>query len=217
MIVAIDGPAGSGKSTVSRLLAKKLGFIYLDTGAMYRALTLKVIRERADVNDDKRLSAMAAALDFRFDGNKVFLDGKDVSEAIRTPEVEKTISAVCKIPAVREHLVALQRKIASKNSCVTEGRDTCTVVFPHSELKVFLDASPDERARRRLQDFKAKGIAADQESVKADLVKRDDADYSRVVGPLKKAVDAVVLDTTGLSIAQVVDKIYELAKAKMEK
>lgn len=213
MIIAIDGPAGSGKSTVSKIIAKTLGFLYLDTGAMYRALTLKVIESGVEPKDETSVVDLAKNLDFKFDKNgKVFLDGRDVTGDIRTPYIEKVISDVCKIPAVREKLVDLQRKIASTDSCVTEGRDTTTVVFPNAQVKVFLDADISERAKRRLEDFKKKDMHAEVETVQADLARRDNADYSRSSGPLKKSLDAVVLDTTGLSIEQVVEKILDLAK-----
>jgi len=213
MVIAIDGPAGSGKSTLSKILAKKLGFVYLDTGAMYRALTLKVLNEKVSLDDESGMIRLAKDLDFKYGrDNRVFLDGKDVTENIRTPEIEKAISKVCGIPKVREYLVALQRKIAGSVSCVTEGRDTTTVVFPRAEAKVFLDASVDERARRRLLDFQKKNIAIDLETVKKELRRRDLADCSRSVGALKKAPDAFVLDTTGLTIEQVAEKIYSLVK-----
>lgn len=208
MIVAIDGPAGSGKSTIARIIAEKLGFVYLDTGAMYRALTLKTIMEGIENTDEKNVIRLAESLDFNFNENsRVFLDGKDVTEEIRTPQIVRAISPICKIPAVREALVFLQRKIAGRQDIVTEGRDTTTVVFPGAELKVFLIASVEERAKRRLNDFKAKGIEITLDAVKDDIEKRDHADYSRDAGPLKKAEDAYELDTTGLTIEQVVDKI----------
>jgi len=213
MIIAIDGPAGSGKSTVSKIIAKTLGFLYLDTGAMYRALTLKVIESDVDPKDEAEVIDLAKNLDFQFDKEgKVFLDGRDVTADIRTPYIEKVISDVCKIPAVREKLVDLQRKIAASNSCVTEGRDTTTVVFPKAEVKVFLDANISERAKRRLGDFKNKDMHFDLETVQDDLSRRDNADYSRSSGPLKKAPDANVVDTTGLNIEQVVKKILAIAK-----
>jgi CMP/dCMP kinase len=215
MIIAIDGPAGSGKSTVSKIIAKTLGFLYLDTGAMYRALTLKVIESDVDPKDEAEVIDLAKNLDFQFDKEgKVFLDGRDVTGDIRTPYIEKVISDVCKIPAVREKLVDLQRKIAASNSCVTEGRDTTTVVFPKAEVKVFLDADVSERAKRRLEDFKNKDMHTELETVQENLARRDKADYTRTSGPLKKAPDANVIDTTGLSIEQVVEKILALARNK---
>jgi cytidylate kinase len=215
MIIAIDGPAGSGKSTVSKVIAKTLGFLYLDTGAMYRALTLKVIESGVNPKDEVAVIDLAKKLDFKFDKDgKVFLDGRDVTGDIRTPHIEKVISDVCKIPAVREKLVDLQRKIASFNSCVTEGRDTTTVVFPKAQVKVFLDADISERAKRRLEDFKNKDMHTEVETVRDDLARRDNADYTRSSGPLKKASDANVIDTTGLSIEQVVEKILAIVKTK---
>jgi len=214
MVIAIDGPAGSGKSTIAKMLARKLGFLFLDTGAMYRALTLKVIKERIPVDHEEKITGLAASLDFRFDGDKVILDGKDVSAAIRTPEIDKAISPVCRIPGVRHHLVELQRKLALDSSCVCEGRDTTTVVFPDADVKVYLTANVEERARRRLADFQKKGIDVDYETVRSEVIRRDQADMSREVGPLKKADDAYELDTTGLTIEQVAQRIYTLAREK---
>ena len=211
MIIAIDGPAGSGKSTIAKLLSKNLGLVYLDTGAMYRALTLKSVQENIANTDEEGLIRLAKELDFSFDKDgKVYLDGKNVSSEIRTPEIVNLISPICKIPEVREPLVALQRKIAGQRSIVTEGRDTTTVVFPQADLKIFLIASAEERAKRRLRDFEKTGIKTNIIRVQNDIEKRDHADYSREVGPLKKADDAIEIDTTGLSIEQVVDRILEV-------
>lgn len=213
MIVAIDGPAGSGKSTIAKLVAKKLGFVYLDTGAMYRALTLKSIWEDVENTDEENLIKLAGALDFHFDPEgQVYLDSKDVTEDIRTQEIVRRISPICKIPEVRDYLVTLQRKIAGESDVVTEGRDTTTVGFPNAEVKIYLCASVEERAKRRLKDFQAKGVETDLETVKADVEKRDHADMSREVGPLVKADDAYELDTTALTIEQVVEGIMEQVK-----
>lgn len=215
--VAIDGPAGSGKSTVSRLVAEELGFIYIDTGAMYRALTLKVMREDVSMSDEKGIIKVSEDADIKLlpsakDKNtiKVILDGNDVSEEIRTMEVTANVKHVCKIPAVRERMVKLQQKMASdsdKFGTVMEGRDIGTVVLPAAKYKFYLDASFDERVERRLAELRAKGQAVTHAEVADDLKQRDHTDKTREVGPLKKAEDAVLVDTTNLTIDEAVNRI----------
>ncbi|MFC1514513.1 (d)CMP kinase [Candidatus Omnitrophota bacterium] len=210
MIIAIDGPAGSGKSTVARRVAERLGFLYLDTGAIYRALTLRVIEKKISPDDDCRIIAEAKAVEIEFRQGKVFLDGIDVTESIRHPRVDRCISRVAGIPEVRAELVRLQQQMGSRSDCVVEGRDTTTVVFPEAELKIYLDALLGERTRRRMGDFKAKQIAVDAPTLEQDLKRRDDADISRAIGALRKAEDAVYIDTTEFSIEQVVEKVCAL-------
>lgn len=215
--VAIDGPAGSGKSTVSRLVAERLGFIYIDTGAMYRALTLKVMREDVPMSDDKGIVKVSDAVDIKLlpaakekNTIKVILDGKDVSEDIRTLEVTTNVKHVCKIPAVRERMVRLQQKMAAdsdKFGTVMEGRDIGTVVLPDAKYKFYLDASFNERVERRLAELRAKGQAVTHAEVADDLKERDHTDKTREVGPLKKAEDAILIDTTNLTIDDVVVRI----------
>jgi cytidylate kinase len=212
--VAIDGPAGSGKSTVSRMVAEKLGFVYIDTGAMYRALTLKVMRNNIELMDEKRIISLSGHTDIKLlppGGKKsirVLLEGEDVSEEIRTMEVTANVKHVCKIPEVRENLVALQRKMAcGLEGTVMEGRDIGTVVLPAAKYKFYLDASFDERVERRLAELRAKGDTVTRAAVADDLKQRDHTDKTRAVGPLKKADDAVLIDTTDLSIEDVVNKI----------
>lgn len=214
--VAIDGPAGSGKSTVSRMVAEKLGFVYIDTGAMYRALTLKVMRNNVELMDEKRIISLSGNTDIKLlppAGKKfirVLLEGEDVSEEIRTMEVTANVKHVCKIPEVRENLVALQRKMASgMEGTVMEGRDIGTVVLPGAKYKFYLDASFDERVERRLAELRAKGETVTRAAVADDLKQRDHTDKTRAVGPLKKADDAVLIDTTDLSIEDVVSKIVD--------
>ena len=215
--VAIDGPAGSGKSTVSRMVADKLGYVYIDTGAMYRALTLKVMRKNIDMTDEDGIVRLATQVAIKLmppvTGRgplRVFLDGEDVSDEIRTMEVTTNVKHVCKIPRVRERMVALQKKMASEmEGTVMEGRDIGTVVLPDAGHKFYLDASFDERVERRLAEMRAKGHPVTRAEVADDLKQRDHTDKTRQVGPLKKAEDAVLLDTTDLTIAEVVDKIAE--------
>lgn len=215
--VAIDGPAGSGKSTVSRMVAEKLGFVHIDTGAMYRALTLKVMRNNIELMDEKRIISLSGHTDIKLlppAGKKsigVLLEGEDVSEEIRTMEVTANVKHVCKIPEVRENLVALQRKMAcGMEGTVMEGRDIGTVVLPDAKYKFYLDASFDERVERRLAELRAKGGTVTRAAVADDLKQRDHTDKTRAVGPLKKADDAVLIDTTDLSIEDVVNKIVDI-------
>lgn len=210
LVIAIDGPAGSGKSTVSKLIAKRLGLLYIDTGAMYRALTLKATRKGFDLHDEKSLVELAKTTKIELEEKSklhVFLDGEDVSIPIRTPEVTADVKYIARIPGVRHEMVALQRSISSHQGAVLEGRDIGTVVFPNADYKFYLDASPEERAKRRLKDLVELGQKANIEEVKKDITARDESDMKRSVGALKKAEDAITIDTTDLSIDEVVDKL----------
>ncbi|MEI8348777.1 MAG: (d)CMP kinase [Candidatus Omnitrophota bacterium] len=204
MIIAIDGPAGSGKTTIAKLLSRKLSISYLDTGATYRALTLKALENNIDVKNEAALVAVAKKLVIRFEGQKVYLNEKDVSGQIRTPLIDKNISAVVEHKAVRQVMVALQRSIASHGDFVVEGRDITTVVFPQAEYKFYLDADPAIRANRRHKELESKGVTLDFKEVKQDLYKRDEADKTRKIGALTVASDAVYIDTTHLNIDEVV-------------
>jgi len=218
--VAIDGPAGSGKSTVSRLVAAKLGYVYIDTGAMYRALTLKAMNEGVDLSKESDLISLSKKIDLRLEPSsdpkstiRVFLDGQDVSEDIRTLEVTVNVKHVAKVPEVRANLVKLQRRMARRSGgAVMEGRDIGTVVLKDAKHKFYVDATFDERVRRRLEELKAKGKPARKEDVAADLKARDHSDKTRDVGPLKQADDAVFIDTTDLTIDEVVHKITDLIR-----
>jgi cytidylate kinase len=213
MLVAIDGPAGAGKSTVARALARELGFTYLDTGAMYRCVGLGVIR-----NSTQAPAELARGLRIEFldvsegrdpgAGSRVLLDGEDVSESIRAREVSEVASQVASDPGVREAMVAAQRELIAGGDWVAEGRDIGTVVAPNAELKVFLTASPEERARRRAAE-----LGVDPQTVLAEQTLRDERDSTREHSPLRAAADAVVLDTTGLTLEQVVKRIAALARS----
>lgn len=210
LVIAIDGPAGSGKSTVSKLIAKRLNLLYIDTGAMYRALTLKAMRKGLRLEDESSLIALAKSTKIDLEERSklyVFLDGEDVSIPIRTAEVTANVKYIARIPGVRHEMVALQRSIGSKRGAVLEGRDIGTVVFPNADYKFYLDASPEERARRRREDLVELGQAADVEDVKKDIMARDESDIKRSVGALKKANDAISIDTTDLTIDEVTEKI----------
>ena len=213
--IAIDGPAGAGKSTVAKIISQKLGIIYLDTGAMYRAVALKAIREKINALDREKLSALVQNINIKIEyaGSEqhVFLDGEDVSERIRTPEVSKAASDVATVPQVRIRMVEMQREIARDNDVVMDGRDIGTHVLPNATLKVFLTASVEERAKRRYAEQVIKGnkdISFDD--VRRDIEYRDKNDSSRDFSPLSKADDAVEIDTTYMTIEEVADRIISL-------
>ena len=218
LIIAIDGPAGSGKSTVAKEVAKRLKLLYVDTGAMYRAVTLKALRENTDLNDKSGLAALAkeSEIVLKTDGSfklTVFLDGEDVSEKIRTAFVTNNVKYIACVPGVRKEMVVLQRKAASTGRAVLEGRDIGTVVFPDADIKIYLDATIEERVGRRYKELVGKGHKIREDEVKKDVVARDDSDKTREVAPLKKADDAVSIDTTGLTIIEVAQKIIEKVEA----
>lgn len=212
MIIAVDGPSGAGKSTVARILAKKLGFLYIDTGAMYRALTLKVLENNVPINDELKIFELACSTNIGLQSNpdgslKVILDGRDVSLDIRKPKITQFVSDVAKIKDVRQVLVKLQREFAQKGDCVLDGRDIGTVVFPDAQKKFFIDASLEERVDRRFKELKGLGQNVSVNDVAKDLSNRDKIDSTREASPLRKAADAIYIDTTKLSIEQVVDKM----------
>lgn len=216
-VIAIDGPAGSGKSTVAKLVAQNLGFLYIDTGAMYRALTVKALRSKADLNDEAELGALAraAAIELKQSGSslKVYLDGEDVTSEIRTPEVTNNVKYIARAKPVRECMVAKQRKLGEEGGTVMEGRDIGTVVLPHADKKFYIDASFEVRVGRRHKEMKENGEALTEEEVREDLKTRDESDFNRAIGPLKKADDAIVIDTTDLTIDGAVEKVVGLIKA----
>ncbi len=215
MIVTIDGPAGAGKSTVARQLAERLGFEFLDTGAMYRAAALAVMNAGKGFDDAEHVESVVAAATIDFADDYVLLDGHDVTQEIRTPEVTSKIRYVADNAQVRQRMVSIQRTIGNSRDTVTEGRDQGTVAFPNAACKIFLTASPEERARRRVADLAGRGLCADYETVLAQQQQRDEEDQSRKTGALRKADDAVELTTDGLSLEAVVDQLEAIVRQKM--
>jgi len=218
-IVAIDGPVGAGKSTVARVVAQRLRLRYVDTGAMYRSVAWAALQRRISLSDEQAVTALAKSLriDFVTDpiGQHVLVDGVDVTEAIRTPQVSDGASIVSVYPGVREAMVTIQRRLGVEGGVVMEGRDIGTVVFPDAEIKVFLDASLDERARRRFEELKARGADVDLESVRKAEEERDRRDRTRNHSPLRAAPDAVVIDSTGIPADEVVARIVQLVRRRM--
>ncbi len=206
-VITIDGPAGAGKSTVAKRLAKELDISYLDTGAMYRALTLKAMRCQLDLLDEESLVAMAQETTIDLANGKVFLDGQDVSEDIRTVEVTNQTFLLAKKPRIRSIMVEWQRHLGAEKDVVVEGRDAGTVIFPDAQYKFYLDANLKERSRRRLAELQEKGKAVDAGQLTEELKDRDDKDFTRQVGPLKKACDAIVIDSTHFSIDGVIEEM----------
>ena len=214
MIVAVDGPAGSGKGTVTKQIEKKLGFLNLDTGATYRCVALQVLRKKADLKDEKKITEIANSIDIKIDntGDKdiVLLNGEDVSKEIRSKEVTAIVSQVSSIIPVRERMVNVQRKLAVGKNVIVEGRDIGTVVFPNADVKIYLDASVEERTKRRYEENKQNGIDTTYEEVLENVKSRDYNDMHKKFGALKKADDAIVVDTTNLTINQVVEKVEKI-------
>ena len=210
--IAIDGPAASGKSTVAKEVAKVLDYIYIDSGAMYRALTLKALRSNIDVNDEEALVKMTKEANIFIKDQRIYLDEEDVSEAIRGLSVTNNVSAVCSYQGVREEMVNLQKKYGSVEGIVMDGRDIGTTVFPNAELKIFQIASVEERARRRYEENTRKGIKCNLEVLKKEIELRDFKDSTREISPLRKADDAILLDTSNLTLEEAVNIIVEMAK-----
>jgi CMP/dCMP kinase len=216
LVIAIDGPSGAGKSTAARLLADRLGYLYIDTGAMYRAIGWQAKHEGIDLSDEAGLTDLCARsiVTIKKDNNdpRFYVNGFDVTEKIRTPEMGMVASAVSKSPAVRARLLKLQRDLGKNGRVVMDGRDIGTVVFPDADVKFFLDASAEERGKRRFLELKAKGIDVDCSQITREIIARDKQDSGRDIAPLKKADDALLIDSTALNIAETVEKMLLIIK-----
>lgn len=214
-MVAIDGPAGAGKSTVAKRVARELGLTYIDTGAMYRAVAWKVLQQNKEVTEEAILATakdIDVALEYREGKTHVFVDGTEVTDAIRTPEVSRIVSLVASLGPVREKLVELQRRMAENGSVLMDGRDIGTNVLPKADVKIYLTASVEERARRRAKELQEKGHDVTLSDVERDIAARDKADMEREISPLRQAEDAILVDTTGLTIDEVVAKLLTLCR-----
>ena len=212
--IAIDGPAASGKSTTAKLVAEKLGYLYIDTGAMYRALTTAVLEQKIPATDEKAVNVLAKQVDIRLvntpAGLKTFLNGRDVSKAIRLPQVTQVISKISAYKEVREIMKNKQRQLAREGGVVMDGRDIGTVVLPDADVKIFMDASVEERTQRRLDELRSKGVKIDREQIREEIVRRDQLDSTRDVAPLKPAPDAHVLDTSDLTVEEQVQRVLTI-------
>lgn len=221
LVIAIDGPSGAGKSTLTKLLAERLGYVHIDTGAMFRTIALAVKRAGIALEDDAALERVACGIDITFErtgrGCRVFANGEDVSAAIRTPEISLLTSAVSSKKVVRDVLLKHQRELGRDGGVILEGRDIGTVVFPDAEVKFFLSASAEERGRRRFLELQARGEKVTLEETVADVVARDEQDSKRTHAPLRRAEDAVDIDSTGLSIEQVLEKMESVVRERLAK
>jgi CMP/dCMP kinase len=215
IVIAIDGPSGAGKGTVARTLSTRLGYRHVDTGAMYRAIGWKALHDRVALDDEAAVAALAERSAIIVEGGVVSIDGHDVTTAIRTPEIDKAATAVARLPQVRAVLVARQRALGENGGVVMEGRDIGTVVFPHADVKIYLDASAEERARRRASDSAHTGSQSGQAAVAAAIQARDTSDITRKVSPLTIAPDAVHIDTTAMSVDEVVQQVLGVVRTRL--
>jgi CMP/dCMP kinase len=215
LIIAIDGPSGAGKGTVARVIAAELGYRHIDSGAMYRAVGWKAIRDGVPLDDEAAIAAVTERSRIEVSSTRVAIDGEDVTRAIRTPEIDRAAAAVARLPRVRGVLVECQRQMGADGGIVMEGRDIGTVVFPHADVKVYLDATPEERARRRANDPAHSGVPTAVAEVATLLTQRDELDRTRKASPLFVAEDAVVVDTTGKSVDAVVREVLAVVSSKM--
>ena len=215
LIIAIDGPSGAGKGTVARALAARLGYRHIDTGAMYRAVAWKATQEGLDLADEAAVAALGERATFDVEAGRIAIDGHDVRAAIRTPEMDKAAASVARHPSVRRVLVTRQREFGAGGGVVMEGRDIGTVVFPHADVKIYLDASPEERARRRAADpAHTSSKTAQLSDVATALAERDKSDSTRAVSPLAIAPDATVVDTTGIAVDAVLDRVMQIIESR---
>ncbi|MFG6319402.1 MAG: (d)CMP kinase [Clostridia bacterium] len=210
MIVAIDGPAGSGKGTVTKIIAEKMNLQYIDTGAMYRCVALKMLEEKVSLEEKEKIKQILDNIEIDLKGTAVFLNGKEVTKEIRNVEVSNFSSPVSTISFVREKMVELQRTLANGKNIIMEGRDIGTVVFPNADVKIYLDATSEERAKRRVEQNEKNGLESNYNQILKDIIERDNRDMNREISPLRKADDAILVDTTSLSIDKVVEKISDI-------
>jgi len=219
--VALDGPSGAGKSTIAKAVAKKLEYVYVDTGAMYRSIAYYVISKGADLSDPEQIKPLLGEISIKLcyteAGQRVMLNDEDVSDKIRTPEISMGASKVSAIPEVREFLLELQKNIAKENNIIMDGRDIGTTILPNAEVKIYLTASADTRAKRRALEYEQKGESFDLDQIRKDIIERDERDMNREISPLKQADDAVLVDSSEMGIDQVVDTILDVYNKKVQK